>query len=341
MFSNEIEQVRGYLSGWRRNLIRRRGVRVFRYHGLVEARADPVLDRNQHLLSVFRAQMAYLRRFRVLSVGELLEELGRPELGRVPSAMITFDDGFQNNLLAAEILSRWRLPFAIFVPSGEVGPDRAMWSVEVSLLMMRGKADQVEALGRPWPLKTREDRERSFRELRGRLKAIPSATRLEAMAQLRAQFPTGESDRLLAECPWLRMLTWEELSQLGDSGAEIGSHGRHHEIQHADQPAAVREEELGFSRSEIETRLGRPCRTFAYPNGNFVQTSPAEVGRAGYQLAFTTETGTLGAPADEIRFLLPRISASAWLGGFVRGFWWQERGEAVGAPSRDLRPSEA
>ena len=340
MFADRIEQARGYLSGWRRGLARRHGVRVFRYHGLVEAKADPVLDRNQHLVSVFRAQMNYLRRFRVLSVGELVEELGRPELGRVPSAMITFDDGFHNNLLAAEILSRWRLPFAIFVPSGEVGPHRAMWSVEVSLLMMRGRADRVEALGKSWPLKTRQDRERSFRELRGRIKAVPSATRLEAMAQLRAQFPAEESDRLLAECPWLRMLTWDELEELGRSGAEIGSHGRHHEIQHADQPVAVREDELRASRSEIQDRLARSCRAFAYPNGNFVEASPAELGRAGYEVAFTTETATLNGRADQNRFLLPRISASSWLGGFVRGFWWQDRGGPAKAASRDLRPSE-
>jgi peptidoglycan/xylan/chitin deacetylase (PgdA/CDA1 family) len=339
MLAEKIEQARGYLSGWRRGLARRHGVRVFRYHGLVEAKADPVLDRNQHLLSVFRSQMSYLRRFRVLSVGELIDELGRPELGRVPSAMITFDDGFHNNLLVAEILSRFRLPFSIFVPSGEVGPRRAMWSVEMSLLMMRGQADQVEALGRIWPLKTRADRERSFRELRGRLKAIPAATRLDAMERIRVQFPAGESDRLLAEYPWLRMLTWEELAELGRSGVEIGSHGLHHEIQHADQPVSVREEELRISRTEIQDRLARSCRAFAYPNGNFVEASPEEVGRAGYEVAFTTETGTVHG-RHQNRFLLPRIGASSWLGGFVRGFWWQDQGEPAKAASRDLRPSE-
>ena len=233
MLADRIEAMRGYLSGWKRHLLRRRGVRVFRYHGLVEAKTDPVLDRNQHLLSVFRAQMSYLRRFRVLSISELVEELGSGDLGRTPTAMITFDDGFQNNLLAAEVLTRWRMPFAIFVPSGEVGPRRAMWSVEVSLLMISGRADRVELLGQTWPLKTRQEREKSFRELRARLKAVPSAVRLEAMTQLRAQYPAGESDRLLEQSPWLRMLTWDELDQLGRSGVEIGSHGRHHEHDHS------------------------------------------------------------------------------------------------------------
>jgi peptidoglycan/xylan/chitin deacetylase (PgdA/CDA1 family) len=341
MLADRIQATRGYLSGWRRHLLRRRGVRVFRYHGLVVAKTDPVLDRNQHVLSVFQSQMNYLRRFRVLSIGELIDELGSADLGRTPSALITFDDGFQNNLLAADILTRWRMPFAIFVPSGEVGPRRAMWSVEVSLLIISGRADQVELLGQAWPLKTRLEREKSFRELRTRLKAVPSAVRLEAMTQLRAQYPAGESDRLLEQAPWLRMLTWEELDQLGQSGVEIGSHGRHHEIQHADQPPLVREDELRASKSEIEQRLSRPCRAFAYPNGNFVDTSSAEVGRAGYELAFTTMTETLNGRSDELRFLVPRISASSWLGGFVRGFWWQDREEAVGAASRDLRPSEA
>ncbi len=341
MFAEWVEARRGYLSGWKWRSARRRSVRVFRYHGVVERKLDPVLDRNQHFLSVFRAQMDYLRRFRVIGMAELLAEAESKGFDSRPAAMVTFDDAFFNNTMAAEVMSRRRLPWCIFVPSGEVGPRRSMWSVEASLLIMRGRAERVSALGCAWPLGTRAEREESFRALRAKLKAVPAAKRLEAVAALRAQFPAGESDRLLEEFPLLRMLTWEELQQLAGSGVEIGSHGLHHEIQHANQSPSVRERELLQSRSDIEERLGRPCRTFAYPNGNFVADSPREAEAAGYELAFTTETGTLEGKTRAERFVLPRICASSSLQGFVRSFWWDDIRVNQPVEASMPRPSEA
>jgi len=341
MFAEWIQARRGYLSGWKWLDGRRHGVRVFRYHGVVERKRDPVLDRNQLALDVFRAQMDYLRRFRVLSIGELIEGLAAGKLPRTPSAMVTFDDGFHNNVLAAEILAARRIPWSIYVPPGEVGPSRAMWSIEVSLLILEGHAATVEALGRTWSLTTRAEREANFREMRARLKAVPSAVRIQTMEALRRQFPPGESGRLLDEHPQLRMLTWEELSQLASAGAEIGSHGLHHEIHHAEQPADLRVRELEGSRAELERRLGRPCRAFAYPNGNFVETSPREVEAAGYTVAFTTVSGTLEGRSGADRFLLPRLGSSGSLHGFVRNFWWDGDRPARRSEAPQPRPSEA
>jgi peptidoglycan/xylan/chitin deacetylase (PgdA/CDA1 family) len=340
MFAEWVEASRGYLSGWKWRSARRRGIRVFRYHGVVERKSDPVLDRNQHLLSVFQAQMDYLSRFRVLGMAELSAELDAPATNRRPAAMVTFDDGFFNNVMAAEVLARRRIPWCLFVPSGEVGPRRAMWSVETSFLVMRGRAEQIEALGRTWSLRTRPEREEAFRVLRAKLKAVPAPLRLETMAALRMQFPAGESERLLEEFSHLRMLTWEELSGLASAGVEIGSHGLHHEIHHADQPAAVRERELARSRSEIEEHLGQPCSAFAYPNGNFVGTSAREAEAAGYQLAFTTETGTLEGKTRAQRFLLPRLCAPSSLRGFVRSFWWEDIRATREVEAPISRPSE-
>ena len=285
--------------------------------------------------------MDYLRRFRVIGMAELMAEGESKGFDLGAAAMVTFDDAFFNNTMVAEEMARRRLPWCIFVPSGEVGPRRSMWSVETSLLIMRGRAEQVTALGRPWPLGTRSDREESFVVLRAKLKSVPAAERLEAVAALRAQFPAGESDRLLEQFPLLRMLTWEELRQLAGSGVEIGSHGLHHEIHHASQSPAVRERELTQSRSEIEERLGNPCRTFAYPNGNFMADSPREAEAAGYELAFTTETGTLEGRTRADRFALPRVCAPSSLHGFVRSFWWDDVRARRAAESPMPRPSEA
>ncbi|MGH7703611.1 MAG: polysaccharide deacetylase family protein [Gemmatimonadales bacterium] len=142
--------------------------------------------------------------------------------------------------------------------------------------------------------------------------------------------PEGEAQRLLNEFPSLQMLSWTDLSQLGNAGVEIGSHGVDHEIHHADQPQPVRLRELTGSKSELETRLGRPCRFFAYPNGDFVSTSPREVQEAGYALALTTQQDT-ARPATN-PYLLPRLKPMGSLSGFVRNFYWESA-----QPSGDMR----
>jgi peptidoglycan/xylan/chitin deacetylase (PgdA/CDA1 family) len=318
-----LEAARGVLAGLLRGGIRRRGVRVLLYHGVVKRRVDPVLERNQHTLENFRSHMRYLKRFGVIDMNELLDELNRPSGAARPAAVVTFDDGFANNFDAAEVMSRLRLPWTVFVSVGEIGENRTMWLPEFSLLMLHGGASQVEADGAVWPLKTRADREGSHRQLRVRLKALPAQARNDAMDGIRTQFPVGETERLLHRFPTMRMLNWTELRELSDAGVEIGSHGVHHEQHHANQPAADRIRELLESRRELEARLSRPCRAFAFPNGDYVPESPAELADTGYSAAFTTEPGTVERSAE--RFLLPRLAAPHALETFVRAVWWQEK----------------
>jgi len=339
------------VSGWLAGQARRRGIRILRYHGVVERRTDPVLDRNQHTLASFVEQAEYLARFRVLGLDDLLAELSAPTAAAAasgrPAAAITFDDGFANNLAAAEVLSRRRLPWMLFVPSGEIGSPgspRAMWLVALSLWIMAARVSRIEALGAVWPLAGREDRERAFRKIRSALKSLPASERRREMTAMESQLPAGETDRLVADHPALRMLDAAELRQLADSGTEIGSHGVHHEMHNAAQPADVRARELAESRAALEALLGRPCRAFAFPNGDILQESPAEAARAGYRAAFTTEESS-AVPGASLH-ALPRISAPGSLERFVRVFSWEDASSprtpvAAHDPTRHIGPALA
>ncbi len=327
-----LDAGRGYLSGLLRGAERRLGLRIFRYHGVVEKRVDPLLERNQHVLETFAGQMAYLRRFRVLSLDELLFELDRPGGFNGKTAAVTFDDGFANNLLAAEVMTRYRLPWTVFVSVGQLGGDRALWFDEFSMLALYGEAPHFEALGAKWPLSNTQERERAFRGIRELLKTLPADLRTETVSCIRSQFPPGESDRLLARFPSLRTLTWPQLGQLAATGVAIGSHGTNHDVHHSSQPREERLRELVDSRSELEARLSRPCRVFAYPNGDFVPESPEEAASAGYEAAFTTRVAPIDASTS--RYLLPRLAAPHSLRRFVQVDWWQDPVSPGPGPSR-------
>src|SRR5215813_1357974 len=120
----------GYLSGFSGNNGQRNGIRVFCYHGLIERKTHR-LERNLQLVSDFREHVRFLRRFRVLSLTELDSELTCRTSEKKTAAVITFDDGFRNNLLAAEILDAFRLPWTVFVATGAVGRQNAIWTVEL------------------------------------------------------------------------------------------------------------------------------------------------------------------------------------------------------------------
>jgi len=282
------------------------GCQVYCYHGVVHQRQDVRLERNFHVIEDFRQQVQFIRRKPVTALGRFVDALSGHGKSGPLSAAITFDDGYANNLLAAETLAEAKLPWVLFVTTSAVGRQGAIWTVELSLLLLHGDSESVEALEKVWKLKTREDRESAFQAIRYPMKGMPAASRRAALDALRAQFPPAETQRLLERFPSFQMLTWTELRQLAAAGVEIGSHGVDHELHHAAQDPEVRRRELVESKREIEQQLGRPCRFFAFPNGDHCEHSAREVEAAGYELAFTTQPGLVRADCN--RFLLPRVS---------------------------------
>jgi peptidoglycan/xylan/chitin deacetylase (PgdA/CDA1 family) len=84
----------------------------------------------------------------------------------------------------------------------------------------------------------------------------------------------------------LRPLSWDQLGELAESGWEVGSHTRTHPRLTGTSDAQLATE-LERSRSEVEERLGRPCRTLAYPYGDHDERVVEAAGRAGYEAAST------------------------------------------------------
>lgn len=273
------------LHGLRQRRPYRRGVRVLVYHGVVERRVDPRVEESFHLLDNFREHIRVLKRCRVVG----LDEIDRSS--RFPQVAITFDDGFANNLLAAELLAEAKLPATFFVTTGNVGGP-PIWPTLLRLVLARSSAAVDDA---------------AFAETRAALKRLPSAERIAQWNALLARLRPGELDELLAQWASIAMMTWDDVAALARGGFTIGSHGRVHELHHTAQPASVRAEELAASKGDLERALGTPCTSFAYPNGTYHGGSPGELRAAGYARAFTMVSHAAGP--DENVMLLPRIIA--------------------------------
>jgi peptidoglycan/xylan/chitin deacetylase (PgdA/CDA1 family) len=92
-------------------------------------------------------------------------------------------------------------------------------------------------------------------------------------------------------------LSWEQVREMSDSGADIGSHSLSHPKlterrgMNTGQYQAWVGKELSQSRTEIAKKLGQAVDLFAYPYGAFNDTVQSLAQKAGYRACFLVSNG--------------------------------------------------
>jgi len=95
-----------------------------------------------------------------------------------------------------------------------------------------------------------------------------------------------------------------EVRRLDAADMDIGAHTRTH-VPLAAIPSGELTAQIRGSREDLQRVLGHPVQWFAYPFGSFNATVVAEVRRAGFVLAVTTEGGT--RESSQAPLTMPRI----------------------------------
>jgi peptidoglycan/xylan/chitin deacetylase (PgdA/CDA1 family) len=99
-------------------------------------------------------------------------------------------------------------------------------------------------------------------------------------------------------------LNTTEVRRLDAAGMDVGAHTRTH-VPLATLPVAEATEQIVGSRMDLEHVLGHPVQWFAYPFGSFDASVVAELRRAGFVLAVTTDGGTSESSSSSLT--MPRI----------------------------------
>ena len=275
---------------------------VLLYHR-VNSDADPYFPGIS--TEVFDAQMRYLaRHYRVLSLGEIFRRIESGVEIEPYTIAITFDDGYRDNLTCAHpILRKYRLPATLFVSTGYIGSDGAIWNDQVSWAFKHTnrKDFTLEIANQHLALRlgSESDRLRSLSLVLERLKGVSDFEKTcivdTVVAELNGKKPRHGK----------LMLSWGELRQMVKEGWEIGSHTVNHVILTRVKTAVVRDE-LRESKETLQRELGGPISLFAYPNGkqmDFDLSIKDLLRLAGYKAAVTTLDGLNDANTDlfEIR----------------------------------------
>ena len=310
---------------------------ILLYHRITELPSDPQLlcVAPQH----FRQHLEVLRKKGYpIHLQQITQSL-RDGKSLLPGVVVTFDDGYADNLYNARpLLKRYDVPATVFVTAGYVGSNREFWYddleriflspgplPEVLRLSVEGKPYQWE-LGpaddydnetyqsfRDWNVSRKENptmRHLIYRSIFEILRPLPDARRQNTLDYLRQWAGVNTIQR-----PTHRTLSADELVRLANGGLiEIGAHTVSHPVL-ATMPLDLQKEEISHSKTRLEKILGRRVSSFAYPFGgrsHYTDETVAAVREFGFESACSSFAGIVCRGTD--RWQLPRFLVRDWDG---------------------------
>lgn len=303
------------------------------YHRVAAPESDP------QLLCVspehFAAHMKELSKSHVpVPLEELLSD--RDGKGRIA---VTFDDGYEDNLLfAASILEKYRVPAVFYVAAGYTISSRSFWWDELAALLLHASKEVfppvVDLAGegidirmeipRPgllspysgcdfgWSVLSPDNPgpgHYAYRMLYPQLLNLKPDIRECAMEGLRNALDGIKTP------PDGRPLTPAQIRKLDNlPGLQVGAHTLNHPVLSAFS-ATEQEREIIEGAEALARMTDRFPLHFSYPYGapiHFSGETVKIVRKAGFRTAVTTEEGLTNSHSDPLR--LPRMIVRNWDG---------------------------
>lgn len=284
---------------------------VLMYHRIADAEADvwniAVSPRN------LEEQLKFLKGTgRVVPLTNIVNQV-RKKWIRKNSIAITFDDGYADNFSVGKpLLEKYDLPATFFIPSINIGKQKAFWWDElehlilytqelpasVSIVIEGNKIqfdlgeesklnDEIISKHHAWkayeepPLTLRCD---LFLKIWEDLKPLPDEQQQNYLQTIRDWAGCNISER-----PGYQCMTIEQLKQSGENKLlTIGAHSSTHAAL-AFHDKDYQEKELTNNKIFLEKVLAKKVEMIAYPYGSFNADTIDTAMGAGYTAAFTSE----------------------------------------------------
>jgi peptidoglycan/xylan/chitin deacetylase (PgdA/CDA1 family) len=246
--------------------------------------------------------------FEFIGIDEVPERLISPARRR-PFAVLTFDDGYRDNLEHAwPILRRNEVPWTVYVVPDFLNGSGRLWWVELEQAIAQREQIALqlgpETIG--LSIRTIAEKQAAYRLVERRWRTASPAEQRAGLASLAAMSESGPELLTRSLCAG-----WAEIAELArDPLVTIGAHTMSHPVlSRLGEEDALRE--MRTSRIVIEDRLRRPVVHLAYPHGDRVAIGEREhrlAAAAGFETAVTTRPGHLQRWHVNAPHALPRIS---------------------------------
>jgi peptidoglycan/xylan/chitin deacetylase (PgdA/CDA1 family) len=282
-----------------RRLLPSRSLAILRYHAICGPEGYRYAD--PHICITpdnFERHVAYLtRKYSVLRLQDAVRLLAEHAPLPPNAVVITFDDGYVDNLAAARTLARYGATATFYITAGCMAGGEPFWPAELRYLVDAIAKDRIALTAGPVQLElelsTRSARATAVKCLTRAFKAHPIAVREDLRAQLRRVAGGADIPRV--------MLTWDEIREMHRLGMTIASHTMTHpNLPNAGADAA--RHELVASRQRLEHEIDAPVTMFSYPNGGAERYLTPEVQsivrETGYAAAATSRNAFAGSHSD-------------------------------------------
>ena len=238
---------------------------ILMYHSVVDESLEGFVDPDNSVkVEQFRKQMAYLKkRCNVISLEALLHAIENKTPLPKRTVVLTFDDGYRDNLThAAPILKEYDLPATIFVCTGYIERQESQWIDDVYSIFSFRTRHQLNLSGETFDLTTKDGMDSGYNLAKKLLMDSDYAGRSALFEALGEQLEPDIPNR-----PRLT-LNWDEVRRLRSLYPliEVGLHTRDHtNLTGLDKANA--EAELLQCQKDFEASTGSRARFLSYPYG--------------------------------------------------------------------------
>ncbi len=280
---------------------------VLMYHSVVDSTLAPYIDPDNTIsVKDFESHIKFLKnKCNVISMETLVSSLNSGQPLPKRSVVITFDDGYLDNLtLAAPILEKYQLPATVFICTGYVERGDSQWIDEIYSIFSFRRHHQLKIDGLSFDLLDQESLLQAYDCVKSSLMDADYDTRKLLLNNINEQL----SPDLLP--PPRLTLNWNEVQQLKTQFPliEIGLHTRDHLNLTALSRKEVKEE-IRRCQLDYESALGSKAKYFSYPYGLhnlFIRKTTKELGLhsslAVYPVDLVSHSSNLSA--------IPRLTAN-------------------------------
>lgn len=285
---------------------------IFLFHGVIEKQTHEVRNYNRKHLEAdyFRSILRELRETGTPLSADDVIEFHREGRAYPPGAyLISFDDGFENNLsVAAPLLEEFDTPAVFYLTSKFVDENAMSWIDRIEHCL---ESVPKGALQLPWNegesrFASPQEKIVILDEIRRRVKSDASIDADSLIASIYRQ--CGLPEVFASNDPLDQKLTWEQVAELAAHPLfAVGGHSHTHSILSFLSPEELRNE-IRLSLKLLEERGGLRTRHYSYPEGLehcYSDAVIAELKAAGIEFSPTAIDG-LNAPGDDL-FHLRRI----------------------------------
>ena len=286
-----VEKIGGLLNPFLLNFKNEKNrLLVFYFHGLYASESEQKLNhidpQNNMTVTQFEDFIKYflINKYRFICPEDMNSDLDSSQ----KYVMITFDDGYYNNLLSFEILERYKIPAVYFLTTRNISENSSFW----------------------WDIifKYRSKQGSSLENIRSEQVSLKSLKHQDIIDYIVRNFG------IVSLNPWSdidRPLNENEVKLLAKhSYASIGNHTHNHSIlTNYTRDEIV--EELRISNNSLFEMIGKYPISIAYPNGNFNDLVISIAKEEGFQYAFTIQHEPIHLPVGNDNLLtLNRFMAS-------------------------------